>query len=462
MYSAVYGRLPRDLQSALLSARGLLRMAGRAGGGAAAHHRELARCEAMSPPELRTWQAARLTAVLDHAAQHVPYYADMPRHRLSDGGDIFVRLREWPVLDKHHVKQYEKLLLASDVHVRMPAYTSGTTGSPMRTWRTPRSIAYEQALLERQLRWAGWRRGQRRVWLRGDVVVPLSETRPPFWRHNVVEQMLMCSSFHLSETNAPRYIEAIETYDPVVIQAYPSSIAYLARWMADRGRHYRGKSLRGIVTSSERLTNAMRLVCSEAFGASLFDWYGQSERVAAIGTCEYGRYHLIEDGGYAELLPQPDGTAAIIATAFENRAMPLIRYRTGDCVLPAPAGERCRCGRAFRLIEAIFGREADAIVTSNGREHVMLDFIFDHVIGLQEAQIVQEEIDVVDILMVLRPGTSLRDVEIVRSRALERLGPGVQVRLHAVPSITRTAAGKFELIVNRIADPRPAGVRAEQ
>jgi hypothetical protein len=34
----------------------------------------------------------------------------------------------------------------------------------------------------------------------------------------------------------------------------------------------------------------------------VFDWYGQAERVAAIGTCEHGSYHVLTDYSGVALL----------------------------------------------------------------------------------------------------------------------------------------------------------------
>ncbi|MCL4748465.1 MAG: phenylacetate--CoA ligase family protein, partial [Burkholderiaceae bacterium] len=98
----------------------------------------------------------------------------------------------------------------------------------------------------RQLEWAGLRRGDRRAWLRGDLVVPADAAGPPFWRMNHAENMLMLSSYHLAESNVPAYIAAMERFDPIVIQAYPSSIAFLAKWLDAAGRTYGGTALKGI------------------------------------------------------------------------------------------------------------------------------------------------------------------------------------------------------------------------
>jgi phenylacetate-CoA ligase len=436
------------LGPALLHLRGAVRTAAREAAGAARCRREVATHERADAAALRHWQAQRLAATLRHAAAQVPFYRGRPVPASDDPDEVFATLKRWPVIDKQRVRDAGEALLARDRRLRLPSYSSGTTGSPMKTWRTPASIAWEQALIERQLHWAGWQPGERRVWLRGDVVVPLAQQQPPFWRRNAGEGMLMCSSFHLSAQTAAAYVEAIEAYDPVLIQAYPSSIGFLARWLNHRGQRYAGRSLRGIVTSSERLTPAAREACEQAFGVRAFDWYGQSERVGAIGTCRLGHYHVIEDAGVIEFERRSSGEWGVIGTSLMNDAMPLIRYDTGDGIELPEHDSPCRCGLPFRRVGFIHGRETDAIVTSNGRHHVMPDFVFDGLPMLKEAQFVQRGQDLIEIRLVLAPQASLREVQVVRERALRRFGPGVEVRLTQVDAIARTANGKFPLVVN--------------
>jgi phenylacetate-CoA ligase len=429
--------------------RGAARAVAREAAGTWRYRSQFSNHELIDAEGLRRWQAEKLAAVLHHASKNVPFYKGLPVPETSEHPAVMRALSRWPVIDKQRVRDAGNAMCARNVLLRFPSFSSGTTGSPMKTWRTPASIAYEQALIERQLRWAGWRRGQRRVWLRGDRVIPLDRRDPPFWQRNPGESMLMCSSFHLAEDTAPHYIKAIEAYDPFIIQAYPSSISYLARWLNDHGCRYWADSLRAIVTSSERMTPPMREACELAFGVPVFDWYGQSERVAAIGTCERGQYHVMEDSGFVELEQREADEWTVIGTSLANRAMPLIRYDTGDSVQMLPRDEPCACGLPFRRVATVQGRETETIVTSNGRHIVMPDFVFDDLPMLKEAQFVQTGPDAIEIRVVLSGRANLSQVDIVRRRALERFGPGVQVSLKQVDSIPRTANGKFQLVVNQ-------------
>jgi phenylacetate-CoA ligase len=217
--------------------------------------------------------------------------------------------------------------------------------------------------------------------------------------------------------------------------------------MLSAGTRYRGSSLRGIVTSSETLSDARRREIERAFGCRVFDWYGQFERVAAIGSCEYGRYHLLSDYSYVEMLPADDGLFELVGTGFYNLSMPLIRYRCGDLVRPAPAKERCACGRSFPLIEQVIGRVDDPIKLIDGRSIGRLDHLFKGVEGILEAQIRQDRLDAITMLVVPSATFNDRTRETLQNNARYRLGDGIALEIRLVDAIRRTRNGKFKGVV---------------
>jgi phenylacetate-CoA ligase len=279
------------------------------------------------------------------------------------------------------------------------------------------------------------------------MIVPAAQRDPPYWRLNRAENMLMLSSYHLADSTAAACLEALAAFDPVVIQAYPSSIGFLAAWMLGSGTRYRGAALRGIVTSSENLPAERRRDIGAAFGCRVYDWYGQAERVAAAGTCEQGRLHLLTDYSCVELLPAQDGWYELVGTGFNNYAMPLIRYRCGDLVRPAPAGERCACGRAFPLLEEIAGRADDPVTLPDGRSIGRLDHVFKGVTGIVEAQIRQERADAVAVLVVPAADFGGHTRRALLRNLRERLGRDVALEIRRVDAIPRGANGKFRSVV---------------
>lgn len=409
---------------------------------------ELEQHERLVPLDLDGWRQSKLRELLLHALAHVPFYRNISVEDIVDHRPVSKALESFPLLDKATVRANVESLIADNA--RRPLFkgsTSGTTGSPLTLYQDLQAINRENAFLWRQLKWAGLKDGNRRAWLRGDLVVPTAVISPPFWRMNYAENMLMFSSYHLSDNNAAAYVSALERFDPVVIQAYPSSIAFLARWLDAKGHTYTGATLNGIVTSSETLDAEQKSLIEQRFGCRVFDWYGQFERVAAIGTCEHGQQHIVSDYSFVELLPAEDGLYEIVGTGFNNFAMPLIRYRTGDYVRLEATDSQCECGRHFPLVASIQGRADDVVKLPNGRHVGRLDHIFKGVEGVLEAQIRQDQIDRIDIFVVPAEGYSAAVETRLRTNASERLGGSVLINVQVVNAIPRTRNGKLRGVV---------------
>jgi phenylacetate-CoA ligase len=344
--------------------------------------------------------------------------------------------------------------------IRTTIRTSGTSGTPLTIVQSLGNMVREEAFIYRQLRWIGYRHGQRRAWIRGDLVCGAQPQDGRYWCRDWVGNMLMMSSYHLSDASMGAYIAALEEFDPVVIQAYPSSIAALAAWLNARGRCYgqelRGRRLRGVMTSSETLAPEVRAAVRTAFGVAVFDWYGQSERVAAIGTCEHGSYHVLTDYSGVALLGTGEMSGAagepaaweLVGTSLNNLAMPLERYRTGDSVIPGDEGKKnaCPCGRVFPTVEAVVGRQDKIITLPDGRIVARLDRIFQgHERHLVEAQVLYRGDGRFVLRVVALEGFGEQDAQAMVDQFLLRV-PGVAVSVERVAAIPRGPNGKFECI----------------
>ncbi len=451
--SFAYRHSPIWAQELLTSAQSSLRNAMREGRAFETVAAQVHESQWWSEQELRDFQARKLRTILESATRHVPYYRNKYRPLGLDFEEMELpeAVASLPLITKADVRKGGKSLISE--RKRGPLFsgsTSGTTGAPLTLYQDLAAINRENAFIWRQLTWAGLRRGDRRAWMRGDMIVPATQEKPPYWRVNHAENMLMLSSYHLSESSAPAYLDALARFDPVVIQAYPSSIGFLATWMRSAGSRYRGGSLRGIVTSSETLSDAPRREIESAFGCRVFDWYGLFERVAAIGTCEHGRHHLLSDYSYVEMLPADGGLFELVGTGFHNLSMPLIRYRCGDFVRPASATERCACGRSFPLIEEVIGRVDDSIKLADGRSVGRLDHLFKGVEGILEAQIRQDRVDAITMLVVPSATFNDRTRETLENNTHYRLGEGIALEIRLVDAIPRTRNGKFKGVVCNI------------
>jgi phenylacetate-CoA ligase len=362
-----------------------------------------------------------------------------------------------PLLSKAEVRQRPAGLVrprGPGSWIRTRIKTSGTSGSPLTIVQSYGNLVREEGFVYRQLRWIGYRHGQRRAWLRGDVVCDAQPKDGRYWCRDWVGNMLMMSSYHLSNATIGAYIDELERFDPVVIHAYPSSVAALAAWLNAAGRRYRGQALRGVMTSSETLEPAVRGAVEQAFGVRVFDWYGQAERVAAIGTCEHGSYHVLTDYSGVALLPRERGGSGdgaqevceLIGTTLNNVAMPLVRYRTGDTVIPGAQDAPCPCGRVFPTVKAVVGRQEKILTLPDGRIVARLDRIFQgHDRHLVEGQVLYRGQGRFVLRVVATDGFTDADAQALVDKFLLRV-PGVDVSVDRVAAIPRGPNGKFEFI----------------
>lgn len=321
--------------------------------------------------------------------------------------------------------------------------TSGSTGRPLTITQDLGTSIKEEAFVYRQLRWAGYKSGDRRAWIRGDIVCSSQPRNGIFGCRDWWSNTLMLSSYHISSNTTQIYLDTLERFDPILIQAYPSSIYALASWMLANDIHYSGLSLRAIMTSSETLEDSAKKCIEDAFGCKVYDWYGQAERVAAIGTCEHGSHHVLTDYAQVELLPDGEELFELVGTSYNNNAMQLSRYKTGDLV--HLSNSPCPCGRIFPTVKSIIGRRDKTITLTDGRQISRLGHLFKGMNNVVEGQVAYRGNNNFLLRIVAGPNWRTADADLLIQRLNERVGH-VTASIELVASISRGANGKFEFI----------------
>lgn len=453
---AAYNASPIWLQELLLSAYGFRLYKLRYGGLFQQQLDQLEQARAYSAAELQELQARELRRLLLHAGQHVPWYRRLfaqsglrPEQIEPDS------LHLLPVLGKDEAKAHWRALLANNVPPRTlhTLNTSGTTGSPLIVKASSAALQKNYAFFERFLRSAGVTSRDRCITFAGRLLLPPHQLAPPYWRRNLAMNTLLCSSYHISMDTAGDYLRGIARYQPDYIDAYPSAIYPLARYILESGQDL-SLQLKAVITSSETLLDHQRETIEKAFQCRVYDQYGSAEMAACITQCELGSYHINPDYGIVEIIREDGRPAApgeagdLVCTGFVNDAMPMIRYRIGDSAVAADGP--CRCGLAWPVIGSLLGRLDDIIVTPDGRQIGRLDPLFKGLDGIKEAQIVQVALDRLIVNLVpandYSPDTGVK----LRAALQRRVGDGMQVELKLLSHIPRTAAGKFRAVVSEV------------
>lgn len=405
--------------------------------------RTLAQMDRAPADVLRRYQERRLRVLVRLVAARSPFYRRWFAESGVDPASIrgLDDLPRLPLLTRADLMNAPEDFAVYPPSTMWPSRSSGTSGQPLKVYRTPGSSAYELAALQRQWGWFGLSRNARRVVLRGS---DFAADRPGAVTELVPgNHQMLVSSFHLTSETLPVILRELRKFRPDAVEGWPSSIALLAALMRDAGEEL---PVRAVITSSEMLSQGQKALMRSAFGGPIVDHYGQTERVALAGTCEADGYHVFPDYGIVELLPLAGhaGSAEIVGTALHNWGFPLLRYRTGDAVGPTPT-EPCSCGRAFPRLCMVDGRAEDSFVAADGRLIPLPSIVLDDLDGLVEAQIAQLARGRFEIRMVPAPGCDVDAAKSQTLRNVERLiGSGQHVTFRTLERIPRSASGKLK------------------
>ena len=401
---------------------------------------------------LQHYQLKQLQSLVELAYFHVPYYRGTMQVFDVKPEDIqsLEDLSRLPFVEKDMVRRRYQDFLSSKLSspALYKCHTSGTTGTPLTLYRDLRNIGFEYAMLSRQREWAGLKPDDRYATLKGELLASRSVNRGKYWSLNIAENKLIMSSYHLSQTTAESYVEALRHYNVEAIDGYPSSIYALAKFMLERNIRL---PLKAILTSSETLVPEQKSIIEAAFNCYVYDYYGMAERIAAVHTCEYGSYHVVPEYSIVEFLRTStlsDSHYEIVGTSLTNRAMPLIRYRVGD--IAEVSNDTCKCGRSYPVIRGIVGRTDDYVVTPSGKLVGRLDHIFKGAQHLIQAQLYQPDRDRIILRIVPDKSFTQRDADFILKKLNNRLGERMEFHVENVPFIARTARGKIKSVVSDV------------
>ena len=184
------------------------------------------------------------------------------------------------------------------------------------------------------------------VSINGKPIVPMTQSGPPYWRHNLAFNQLYVSAYHLSDANLPAIIERMAAFAAardrrVHVGGAPD------RAVHERSRMERtGPPARGPRQLGDRVRLAARRTSSARSRCKVYNGYSLGEPVCFVSECPEGSMHVSPEYGVIELV-ESEGGHEIVATGLINDAMPFLRYRTGDLAVPGD-GTPCRCGRGCR------------------------------------------------------------------------------------------------------------------
>jgi phenylacetate-CoA ligase len=316
---------------------------------------------------LDTLVRRRLSRLLTHASHSTSFYRQRLQHAGIDCADPILQQDPYRTLaalapvSKLQLRQAGTQVLAGP-HVRpewRSSTSSGSTGEPFRVYYDLRAWASLKYLIKLRSRYACGVRPTDRVAIL-DAVAPGK-------RASKLEQVLGCARISILQPTA-EVAAALSAFAPEVIYGLPSAILELAQTLRACGKRL---PVRAVFTSGELLAGATRAGLAEAFEARIYDVYGTSETKEIAWECPHGGMHVNADAVRLEVLDDagrslpPGEEGNLVVTSLINRAMPLVRYLTGDRGALLPGS--CTCGRSSPLLGVVTGRAGDVLVFRGGQ-----------------------------------------------------------------------------------------------
>ncbi len=442
----IYHRLPAPLRSAAATVRGMYLARCRYGDDSAALAEQVRERDHWSAEQWSVWREERLAFILHRAATRAPYYRNYWEARRRRGDRASWELLEnWPLLEKESVRLNPHAFLADDCEPRrmFAEQTSGTTGTPLQTWRSRATIAMHYAIKTVRTRgWDGIPDTARWARLGGQVVVPVQQRKPPFWVWNAAMNQLYLSTYHLAPDLVPSYLDALAEYKITYLAGYPSALQALAHEVVRLGR--RDLRMIAVYANAEPVLPEQRDLIAEAFHCPMRESYGMTEGVAAGGECGSGTLHQWPEFGLIEV----EENSEFVCTGLLNPDMLLIRYRLGDRGHLAQDQLPCSCGRTLPILGSIDGRTQDMVLTPDGRQAMRVETVF-YGLPVRQSQVVQERLNQLTVRLAPGPGFNAEHEQEIVERLRERIGD-VQIDIERVEQVPRSANGKVRHVVSKL------------
>lgn len=294
-----------------------------------------------------------------HVAEHSPYYRALFR-----GQTTAPALESVSTLDKQTLsgRQRDFLCVPAERIIEIVT-TSGTLGQPL-LWQLTETDVRRLAVNE-QLSF-----GCAGLTARDTVLVAVALDRCfmaglAYW---LGLREIGCGIVRTGATSPLLVLEMIQRAQPTAIVGVPSFLRIVAEKALEAGVDLKQSSVQKLVCIGEPIREAtFQLNHSGAtleatWGAKVYSTYGVTELANSLCECEAGQGgHLHDQQLHIEILddagqPVADGEVGeVVATAFGVEAMPVIRYRTGDCA--ALFRGPCACGRTTPRLGPIVGRK---------------------------------------------------------------------------------------------------------
>lgn len=327
-------------------------------------------------------QLEGLQDLLRFAKENTKFYRDYPT--IND----LESLEQLPIIDKTTVTKNLGIMNASHIVPCHKKWTGGTTKQVVLYFPNFKQITWS---INRFEAWYphGTEEGKKAViWGWGELAGLQGIIKPTFKDSKTLYLPIQGMS---NRKTISSYLMLLRKFSPSKIRGYASSLIALAHEQLEK--QYEFPDLKAIVNNCEPIISQTRRMIENAFGVTLFDFYGSQDLGGMAQSCEERNgLHLNSDRYILEVGKHDQ----FIWTDLFNYATILIRYKNDD--QGVLSNKQCKCGRGLPLIDNVTGRTLYWLWLKNGEwlnsteiNEYMYYFVPNHIDWIFEHQLVQEK-----------------------------------------------------------------------
>jgi phenylacetate-CoA ligase len=324
--------------------------------------------ETLPRPRRAALQLERLRATVAWAGERVPLHRERLAAAGINAGDLagLDDLARLPFTVKEDFRTHYPfgLLAVPRAELARVHASSGTRGKPTVVGYTREDLAVWREVMARSLAAAGAAPGDLL-----HVAYGYGLFTGGLGFHDGAEHMGL-TVVPVSSGNTLRQLLLLQDFRPQGLACTPSFALHIGESLQAQGVDARGLGLRYGLFGAEPWSEGMRRQLEDLLGLVAVDFYGLSEIIGPGVAVECAEVrdglHVNEDHFLPEVIDaagrplRPGQEGELVLTTLTKRALPVLRYRTGD-VTSLDSGP-CRCGRTTVRMARIRGRTDDMLV----------------------------------------------------------------------------------------------------
>lgn len=330
----------------------------------------------LEPEELREYQKSMVKDTALHVYKNNKFYHDKLRTAGFDEDKIrnLDTINSIPFTTKSDIRrQYPfGLLSTADEDVVRYGASTGTTGEPINSYYTGDDWFANNCVVATILS---------KIVSKKDTVALIVPYGLALVGQDIDRAMELIGAKTIAidvlgaVTPVERAIKILKETQTTVLVCSPSRALFIAEEARKAGIDPKEDfAIKKILCVGEGTSKQKAKAIKEIFGAATFPLYGMTETNTLAMSCTCGKLHLMENKINFEVIDPDtlkvlkDGERGELVVTSFGKAMPLLRYRTGDLV--TIHSDVCECGSKFRYLEH-HGRISDSIVIDGKRIQIL-------------------------------------------------------------------------------------------